>query len=221
MTTTSGEQHVRTYLTQAIQAGSFPPGARLPAERNLCEILSVSRSAVRNALALLEGEGRITRVPGSGTYVREAAHPPHDGAAPLASPAQVMDARLAIEPPMADLIVANATAADFETMSRCIAAGAAASTFESFEHWDAALHEAIAAATRNPLVVEAYRLVTRARDTAEWGALKRRSLSDENRARYQSDHERIVLALRERDADAAARELRSHLVTIRMNLLGR
>ena len=220
MASSTSEQHVRSYLTDAIAGGAFGPGARLPTERSLCEMLSVSRSAVRNALALMEGEGRIKRIAGSGTFVSDTDAPSAIILAQVTSPAQVMEARLAIEPPMAQLISSNATAADFERMATCIDAGAAATTSEGFEHWDAALHEAIAAATHNPIMVEAYRVVTRARDSAEWGALKRRSLTDKNRVRYQAEHERIVRALRERDGDAAAKELRAHLLAIRENLLG-
>lgn len=217
------DHSVRDYLTSAIERGSYAPGARLPTERELCEQLSVSRNAVRNALAVLEGEGRIIRIAGSGTYVTggQAGGPAETGDIRLVtSPAQVMEARLTIEPQLAHLVASNATSADFAEMARCHEAGIAATSLEAFETWDAALHQAIAAATRNPLVIEAYNLITRARDHGEWGALKKRSLTPERRALYQSDHEKIVTALRQRDAALAEQELRNHLVRVRGNLLG-
>jgi DNA-binding FadR family transcriptional regulator len=130
-----------------------------------------------------------------------------------------MEARLTIEPQLATLVAANATSADFAEMVRCHEAGVAAVTLEEFEKWDAALHQAIAAATRNPLMIEAYNLVTRARDHGEWGALKKRSLTVERREAYQADHEKIVAALRHRDAASGEQALRKHLLRVRSNLL--
>lgn len=216
------DQHVRDYLSEAIGQGLYPPGTRLPTERALCETLAVSRSTVRNALGLLEGEGRIVRVPGSGTYVSEGAGAglAKGDVLRVTSPAQVMEARLIMEPPIAHLVVANGSGADFERLEECVREGGAATTLEGFEHWDAALHAAIADAAHNPLVSEAYRLISRARERGEWGELKRRSLTPERRAHYQDEHERIVGALRRRDAEAGEREIRAHLLRVRANLLG-
>jgi DNA-binding FadR family transcriptional regulator len=45
------------------------PGARLPSERDLAAQLSVSRTALRDRLGMLEGIGVLRRRSGSGTYV--------------------------------------------------------------------------------------------------------------------------------------------------------
>lgn len=217
------DRQVWDYLMNAIQAGTYAPGSRLPTERDLCGQLDVSRSAVRNALAVLEGEGHIVRVAGSGTYVSDANDAAVVGSvdvSQVSSPTQVMEARLTIEPQLAQLVAANATAPDFAEIQRCHEAGVAAQTMEEFEVWDTALHHAIAQAARNPLVIEAYNLITRARDQGEWGELKRRSLTPERRMLYQGDHEKIVSALRARDAQTAEAELRNHLLRVRGNLLG-
>jgi DNA-binding FadR family transcriptional regulator len=214
-------QGVRDYILEGIEAGRFGPGVRLPTERALCETLSVTRTAVRNALAVLEGEGRVVRAPGSGTFVADI--PPNAPARSndiASSPAQVMEARLAFEPQMAHLVVANGTASDFARFQECVERGGSAERMEDFEYWDAALHEAIAEAARNPLIVAAYGLITQAREQGEWGDLKRRSLTDERRAHYQAEHERIVAALRRRDAQQAEEEIRAHLIRVRSNLLG-
>ncbi|MCU0900773.1 MAG: GntR family transcriptional regulator [Cypionkella sp.] len=217
------DHNVREFLTAAIQGGTYAPGDRLPTERELCDQLSVSRSAVRNALAVLEGEGRIIRIAGSGTYVAGVEANTNGVIRNLAqatSPAQVMEARLAIEPQLAGLIATNASATDFAEMQRCHEAGVQATTMEDFETWDAALHQVIAEASRNPLVIEAYNLITRARDQGEWGELKRRSLTTERRRLYEGDHARIVAALKQRDAGRGEEELRTHLLRVRANLLG-
>lgn len=131
-----------------------------------------------------------------------------------------MEARLAFEPQMARLVAANGTAADFRRFAGCVERGGAATTLEEFEHWDAAFHEAIAQAGRNPLIIAAYRLVTRAREQDDWGELKRRSRTAERRALYQADHEAILVALRGRDAELGEAGIHAHLMRVRANLLG-
>lgn len=215
----ANDQTVRTYIVNAIEAGTYPAGSRLPTERALCEMLSVGRGVVRSALSVLEGEGRIVRVAGSGSYVAER-EVQGKSLGTVSSPIQIMDARLAFEPTLVRLVATNGTTTDFDYMAKCIAAGAEARTIEQFEHWDAAFHEAIAAATRNPVMIAAYKLVTEARNTGEWGALKRRTLTDEARATYQKHHERILEALRQRDIEAGEEALREHLREIRSTMLG-
>jgi GntR family transcriptional regulator len=67
--TEAAEQEIRTAITEGI----YRPGAQLPAESELVEMLGVSRTVVREALRLLEDDGLITRRHGVGTFVRK--HP--------------------------------------------------------------------------------------------------------------------------------------------------
>jgi GntR family transcriptional regulator len=60
-------------LRQAITGGTFRPGSQLPTEAQLCEMLSVSRTVVREALRVLEDDGLVSRRHGVGTFVRN--HP--------------------------------------------------------------------------------------------------------------------------------------------------
>jgi len=58
-------------LRQAIARGSFRPGSQLPTEAELCQMLGVSRTVVREALRVLEEDGLVTRRHGVGTFVRD------------------------------------------------------------------------------------------------------------------------------------------------------
>src|SRR5678810_1320716 len=60
-------------LRQAITGGTFRPGSQLPTEAELCEMLGVSRTVVREALRVLEDDGLVARRHGVGTFVRN--HP--------------------------------------------------------------------------------------------------------------------------------------------------
>lgn len=58
-------------LRQAIARGTFRPGTQLPTEAELCQMLGVSRTVVREALRVLEENGLIIRRHGVGTFVRD------------------------------------------------------------------------------------------------------------------------------------------------------
>ena len=149
----AGLRRVREFIVEAAASGALPPGAQLPTERELAERFAVPRHALRRMLARLEAEGAITRHVGRGTFLagsnstsevelpsRSVMH---------TSPAELMEARLRIEPALAELIVTNATPADFARMETCLEKAEGAATLDEFERWDAALHHALAAATHN------------------------------------------------------------------------
>jgi GntR family transcriptional regulator len=62
---------IAEHLIGQIESGQLEPGSRLPSERELCEMLSVQRDTVRQALSMLEDQGLVNRRHGSGTYIAE------------------------------------------------------------------------------------------------------------------------------------------------------
>lgn len=211
--------YARGLADRVLAAGQ--PDGRVPTERQLAAGFGVTRTMVRNALALLESEGRISREVGRGTFLRAGGS--YGGIrrdAAEISPADVMAARRLIEPQALPLVVAWATTRDFEEMDRCLAGGDGAQSFEEFEYWDFALHHSIVAAGRNELVIEMYRAVEHAREGAIWGSMKRRNDSRERRAIYAADHARLVEALRARELTRAVAIMDSHLARVESNLLG-
>lgn len=61
-------EQVAERLRMAIVTGRFPPGMRL-IERELCELLGVSRTSLREALRELQTDGLITLIPNKGMTV--------------------------------------------------------------------------------------------------------------------------------------------------------
>src|SRR6516164_8056086 len=55
-------------LREAIMSGTLKPGQRL-VERELCEMMGVSRPSIREALRLLEADGLVNTVPHRGPVV--------------------------------------------------------------------------------------------------------------------------------------------------------
>ncbi len=234
-----GRRLAEVILANSRRAG-LGPGSRLPTERQLAADIGATRTSVRRALAVLEAEGRISREVGRGTFLRDArwartaddgAEPPPDrrggGSAALTAPgpdasavpdgfapADVMAIRRMLEPSAMRLVVAWATAADFQEMDRCLAGGERADSYDEFELWDLALHRCILAASHSPLLARLYAVIDEARHGRFWGDLKRRSASRVRQRGYQADHRELVAALRARDADRAVEAMRAHLARV-------
>jgi len=58
-------------LRTAILEGEFLTGEKLPTEQELCDVMDVGRSTIREALRVLEAEGLIEVRRGSGAYVTD------------------------------------------------------------------------------------------------------------------------------------------------------
>jgi DNA-binding FadR family transcriptional regulator len=215
------EKSLRALLTQGAQDGTLGPGSKLPTERDLVERLSAPRSAIRRALDVLERDGVVIRHVGRGTFLTEAGLPPAEGAPPDTSPAEIMQVRLLLEPPVAELTARVATQADLDRIAECLRGGEGSEGFEGFEAWDARLHRAIALAVHNGLLINMFDVMNTARSLPVWGSLKRRTSSPERRRRYHEEHAAIVDALRDRDPTGARDGMRRHLQNVSDNLLGR
>ena len=217
---------LRETLLEKMRSRTWRAGHRLPAERDLSQMFGISRSTVRRVLQDFKQRQLITQAVGSGTYVAEqvlqalSAWPAPASVALEVSPAELMSARLVLEPAIIDLCVANATTADFDRMDDCNARAEAAATLDDFERWDAALHAAIAQAAHNGFISAMLRIMNDVRSQDAWAVLKRRSATPERRREYEHEHRILVQALRQRDADKARALCLAHLVHVRQNMLG-
>jgi len=216
---------LRETLLANLRSRTWRAGQQLPTERALGQQFGLSRSTVRRVLLEFKRKQLITQTVGSGTYVSDKVHEALSDLAPrraahAVSPAELMHARLLLEPALIEAVIGSATAADFARMDECNARAEAANTLEEFEHWDAELHEAIAAAAHNGFVSSVFRLMGEVRANGEWGVLKRRSATPARRLDYQQEHRALVAALKDRDAERARALCIAHLQHVRINMLG-
>jgi DNA-binding FadR family transcriptional regulator len=219
----------RATLLDQLHSGQWQAGERLPTEREFGEQYQISRSTVRKVLADMKAQGLIAQTVGSGTYVTDKAvvavsskkttpvNAPD--AAWHTSPAELMEARMALEPAIIEMVIGNATLADFEQMDHCCTRAEAATSVEEFEVWDGMFHEIIARAAHNAFVARLFKLMNQARAQGEWGMLKKRSLTPERRLTYQSEHRALLQAIKARDPVLAKALATDHLVHVRRNLL--
>lgn len=57
-------------MTERIESGAYPPGAKLPSGTELCAEFDVSRQVVRSAVDWLKARGLVEGAPGTGVFVR-------------------------------------------------------------------------------------------------------------------------------------------------------
>lgn len=212
-------------LRQRIEAGAWPEGGRLPTERAMADELGVARNTVRRALDRLEQDGLLVRHVGRGTYLRDGRReePVVESARRMAgaSPADLMELRLLLEPAAAAFAATNASAGELAAIRQAHERASAALAMPEFEEWDAQLHRLILGCTRNCLLSEIHGILGALREQAAWHELKQRSYSDERRRLYCGQHEDIVRSLERRLAEDAEGAMRQHLTSVQRNMLGR
>jgi DNA-binding FadR family transcriptional regulator len=210
-------------IQEAIDTGQWKPGERIPTERALSDQYGVARNTVRRALQQLEDAGHIIRHVGRGTFVEHNKRTQPDHLARRienASPTEIMEVRLIIEPQAAECAAARANGAELEAMAECLKNGERAPTVAEFEMWDGLFHQALVAACRNQLLIDIYDAINAVRRKADWAALKERVVTPARRAATQKQHRSILAALRTRDAPRAGLEMKNHLLEVRRSLVG-
>ncbi len=64
-------RRIAAELREAIEGGSYPPGSKLPSQRDLAREYGVARNTIDEALKILGRQGLITSEWGRGVFVRE------------------------------------------------------------------------------------------------------------------------------------------------------
>ena len=101
-------------LRKRIAAGEWAPTGRLPAERELAAEYGVARNTVRRAVEAIAHDGTVERHVGRGTFVNGGATELADIVQRVTgvSPADLMAARLIVEPQAAAIAAKNASSSD-------------------------------------------------------------------------------------------------------------
>jgi DNA-binding FadR family transcriptional regulator len=195
---------------------------RLPAERFLAAELGVNRRSLRHALDILEGEGRITRHQGRGTFVTDARRGTEGLVRELSklnNPVDTLEARLAIEPAQARLAALRATRGDIDKLFDAAEASRDAKDPASYEKADAAFHRRVAAAARNPLLIAIFEAVLEIASEGSWRHGRETAHCINRQAEYAAAHRRIAAAIAERNPTLAEEAMRAHLSGVQQQLI--
>ncbi|MGJ8562545.1 MAG: FadR/GntR family transcriptional regulator [Alphaproteobacteria bacterium] len=201
---------VSNQILELIDSGVFPPGSRLPGERDLAEKFGVSRVSVREAEIALQAQGRLEIKVGSGAYVLDASDLPLGGL-PVVGPFELTEARALFEAESAALaapIITDEAIAELEGYI-AIMSGKVKSAM-SADDADEAFHMAIARATNNHAIMFVIDSMWRMRTEAAQLQRVYRNVCDKDSSHREDEHEAILVALKERDSVAARVAMRAH-----------
>jgi DNA-binding FadR family transcriptional regulator len=212
-------------LTRFIAKHGLKSGDRLPPERDLATELQISRRALRQELGRLELVGEIWRGKKNGTFLGGTApsllaSSSVDRSLSRASPADIMECRLILEPAAAALAASKATEADLAKIENCASRTGEITSDAGWSEWDSAFHSAVAAATRNEVLIELIRAFNVARRQPQWSETRLAQVTQEKRRRQAAAHREISVALRRRSTEEAGLAMRRHLLQVRDDLSG-
>lgn len=200
----------------------LPVDTRLPPERELCEVLGVSRGDLRKALAHLEKEGKIWRHVGRGTFVGSGPVEEAVAIAEISSrtnPADLMRARSIVEPEIAREAALHATPDDIAALRRSLQQTRAAATWRQYENIDNQLHRQIALASQNTVLLGLFDVLNAIRRAVVWGRLRSEPARPPVDHHSFAEHDRIVEAIANRDLAGAAAAMRTHLKSVEQRLI--
>ncbi|MDP2015133.1 GntR family transcriptional regulator [Hydrogenophaga sp.] len=187
-------------LRQMLVEGQIAPGAKLN-ERELCEQLKVSRTPLREAIKTLAAEGLVELVPNRGAVAVQLSE------ADVHNTFEVMAGLEAASGQLAAQRITDAELAEIKAMHYEMLAAWTRRDLSAYYPLNAAIHRAINAAARNPVLTSTYNQVN-----ARLQALRFRSNQDgEKWSRAVKEHEAMIQALEARDSAALASVLTTHL----------
>jgi GntR family transcriptional repressor for pyruvate dehydrogenase complex len=202
-------------IQQMLMNGELKAGDRLPSERTLSDTLGVSRTALREALSVLEVLGLLRVEPGRGTFVRDVAAaddvPPREWRfADRHSEQEVYQLRFVLEGYAARLAATMITNIQLQQLRDCLTAMKVAirendrvsASLKDFE-----LHALIMRFSGNRLFHEIQRTI---RDLVL--ETQRMPLARHSRLWEPVDeHEDLLRALESRDPRAAGDAMQTHI----------
>lgn len=198
-------------LGTAIKLGLLPPGERLPPERDLCQMLGIARSTLRQALTALGQSGHLHAVRGRGGGTFVVDEPPVSevpSAELLSAWREVCDERFAIEVGVAVLAATRAQPEDLIPLDELvIAMDDRLDDFPAYRIADARFHVGLAEATGSARLVAA---MTEMQGTMG-DLIHHIAHPPEVLGHANAQHARLLAAIRAKDTGHAAGVMTAHI----------
>lgn len=204
-------QTVARQIRALIDEGAFPPGSRLPGERELAERFDVSRVTVREAEIALQAQGFIQIKTGSGVYVCDQSER-GEPALPPVSAFEVTEARLLFESEAAGLAatqISDDTINELEQLVERMVSGDPVD--DDVSDADQEFHRTIAQASGNTAVQHVVESLWQMRTEIDTVREVHDAICSDETAEDRGDEHRAILnALRDRDPQAARKAMQAH-----------
>jgi GntR family transcriptional regulator, transcriptional repressor for pyruvate dehydrogenase complex len=205
-------------IRESILAGDFNPGDKLPPERELAEMFSVSRPSVREALNILSSAGLVLSYQGGGTVVQSLVDPNQGNSLSELIRSQqeraleVIEVRKCMESWTAFYAAQRALPEDLRRMEEILTSmeNNLAGHLSS-EDLDANLHIVIARATHNIVWLHLMQSIFDAMKEFQRGVWRAVYLTQEDRSLLYNHHAAIVAAIRTKNAEGAREAMMHHL----------
>jgi DNA-binding FadR family transcriptional regulator len=213
-------EQIAEQITAMIVRDEIGPGARLPGERELAELLGVSRPSVREALVALETSGLIEVRVGDGAVVCSKADQSRAFSLSMDAdlgpgPVEQFQARRAIEPECAALAARLATAAQLDGLEASVARIEACLTRgESPREEHRTFHVLLAESSQNTILAGVVRELWRLRQLEMWDTLRKRVETLSSFKVGLAFRRRVVACLRDHDAKGAEQEMKKHFARV-------
>ncbi len=209
-------------IQEEIRKGVLKPGDKLPSERELAEMLNVSRNSLREALRTLEIMNYVEIKPGEGVYIKKIRM--DDLLAPVTSAISMdkgmimdlLDVRDVIEAEMAQRAAIFATPEDIARIGKSLeAAKAAIESGESGLEEDSDFHMAIAQATHNTAFVMLMNIIKDSLTLSREATLQIKGQP----LRTLKDHEKVFEAIQKKDPEMARELMQEHILNAKENIV--
>lgn len=196
-----------------MESENLMPGDKLPTEKELIEILDVSRSSLREALTALQNEGYLEIIQGKGIFVKErkaSLLQELDIEKNVKALDYIQEARLVVEGELAYLAAQRATEQDKKCIDSALKEMGEKSNSVNVKKRvpaDYSFHYAIAEASKNPVLHDILRQID---DKLHSG----RSVTltfPKGREKAINAHQRIYQAICDNDPEKAKLEMRNHI----------
>ena len=198
-------EKVYLYLKNAIIDGTYLPGAKLT-NRKLQTELGVSQTPIKDALLMLAGEGMVEISSQRGTFVKKVARK---------DLLEILDTRLLLETGAVDLLIPDITEEVLSDIKRCYRETLIEPdkfSYRLFMGKDGQFHLSIIAQTNNRTLTDIYSKLNAHMHTVRFRSPEkvRERLPETN-----SEHEKILNAINDRNAAQAKSVIRKHLLKIK------
>lgn len=205
---------VANKLLEMIDSGVFPPGSRLPGERELAKRFGVSRVSIREAEIALQAQGRVEIKVGSGVYVLDQTNLPVYGL-PKVGPFELTEARALYEGESAALAASMITEQELDHLQYLLdVMNEKVKGDLTPEEADAEFHLTIARSTKNHAILFVVDSLWKMRtEAAQLQKVYEKACSKDGSNR-EDEHADILDALKRRDSVGARAAMRKHFTRL-------
>ncbi|HEX3372091.1 MAG TPA: FCD domain-containing protein, partial [Candidatus Acidoferrales bacterium] len=192
-------------LERMIINGELQSGDRIN-ESALAQMFGISRGPIREACRSLEKSGLVKVVNNKGVFVREMS---------VAQAAEIYDVRAHLFGLAGRLAALRATDRDIAGLSTMVKEMERAKDIDAYYPLNVAFHARLVELSGNSRLAELYKTLSK-----ELHLFRRRGLvQGESMASSNREHELLIEALRNRDADLAELEMTRHILAGKTRLL--